>query len=427
MKINRIIAVLISVATLATLMISCSDDATKGVKGNGIERPYEPWIFRSVLDQSPRMVTLALHDKLWAAYRTTTGGLYKAWRGEVLFDGPVYTNNHGPQPMTIGDAYVENNEQPVWKLTDAGGSEIPSTFQYKGHKVVDDKATLMYELTDEATKSVIRIEEQVETSESDLGDMILHRSFTTSMVPDGKQVVLSTTASSIVTKENVTTDLSQYDITKMVEYVMSLDADTEGNEDQSTSVKSDMNAQSPSKMMKLEETIPGAVTVIYKQKKGVQNIDGMQTRKATNAGIMPNFDNISGADFANNRDNFGLVAEGYLVIEKENSYNFRIWSDDGSRVTLNDKVILDNDGLHGTDYKEAAVTLTEGLHPFKVEYFQGEGGSYLSWNWKPSGSEMWMVVPANNIVHAKDMQSVIGDLTLPMANITKVPGDGYNA
>ena len=551
MKINRIIAVLISVATLATLMISCSDDATKGVKGNGIERPYEPWIFRSVLDQSPRMVTLALHDKLWAAYRTTTGGLYKAWRGEVLFDGPVYTNNHGPQPMTIGDAYVENNEQPVWKLTDAGGSEIPSTFQYKGHKVVDDKATLMYELTDEATKSVIRIEEQVETSESDLGDMILHRSFTTSMVPDGKQVVLSTTASSIVTKENVTTtgkltnvkeneikkgsrslldmtadlvlnsntttdlnisfvagatipnphsmgdeedsdgtpegarliarndcktchnknvktigpayvdvakrykntednvkmlvakvtnggsgvwgsqimnahpDLSQYDITKMVEYVMSLDADTEGNEDQSTSVKSDMNAQSPSKMMKLEETIPGAVTVIYKQKKGVQNIDGMQTRKATNAGIMPNFDNISGADFANNRDNFGLVAEGYLVIEKENSYNFRIWSDDGSRVTLNDKVILDNDGLHGTDYKEAAVTLTEGLHPFKVEYFQGEGGSYLSWNWKPSGSEMWMVVPANNIVHAKDMQSVIGDLTLPMANITKVPGDGY--
>ena len=49
----------------------------------------------------------------------------------------------------------------------------------------------------------------------------------------------------------------------------------------------------------------------------------------------------------------------------------------------------------------------------------------MSWNWKPSGSEMWMVVPAKNIVHTKEMQTVIGDLTLPMANITRVPGDGY--
>ena len=127
-----------------------------------------------------------------------------------------------------------------------------------------------------------------------------------------------------------------------------------------------MNAESPSIMVKMDETIPGAVTVIYKQKEGVKNLDGMQTSKAKNAGIMPNFDNISGADFANNRDNFGLVSEGYLLIEKENSYNFRIWSDDGSRVSLNGKVILDNDGNHGTDYKEAAVTLTKGLHPLSI-------------------------------------------------------------
>ena len=550
MKFNKSIAFFIFAVFTSLAIFSCSDDASSDTR-SGVERPYEPWVFRSVLDQSPRMITLALHDKLWAAYRTTTGGLYKAWRGEVLFDGPVYTNNHGPQPMTIGDAYVQNEEVSVWKLTSESGQEIPSTFNYKGHKIVADNAILMYELMDNATGDVITIEEQVETTESDLGDMMLQRSFTTAGVPQGRQVVLSTGATSIVTKENVNTtgtlrniketevkkgsrslidmkadlvlnanattdlnvsfvagatipnphsmgdeedsdgtpegarliarndcktchnknvktigpayvdvakrykntednvkmlvakvtnggsgvwgsqimnahpDLSQYDITKMVEYVMSLDADTEGNEDNEAEVKSDKNAQSPSRTAKLEETIPGSVTVIYKQKKGVQKLDAMQTSKAANAGIMPNFDNISGADFANNRENFGLVAEGYLVIEKQNSYNFRIWSDDGSRVTLNDRIILDNDGNHGTDYKEASVTLTEGLHPFKIEYFQGEGGSYLSWNWKPSGSEMWMVVPAENIVHTKEMQSAIGDLTLPMANITKIPGDGY--
>jgi len=551
MKANRLFTLLLIILIISTVVISCSDDSTTTTRGSGIERPYQPWVFRSVLDQNPRMITLALNNKLWAAYRTTTGGLYKAWRGEVLFDGPVYTNNHGPQPMSIGDAYVQNDDKSVWKLTEADGTEIPTTFQYKGHKVVDDKAVLMYELSDNTTLSVVRIEEEVETVESEVGDMIFQRKFTTSNLPVGKQIVLSTSASSIVTIENVKTsgqltkvietevkkgsrslivmtadlvlnanattdlnvsfvagasipnphalgdeedtdgipegarliarndcktchnknvktigpayvdvakrytnnednikmlvakvtnggsgvwgsqimnahpDLSQYDITKMIEYVMSLDADTEGNKEEDVTIKKDMNAESPSKIVNLEETIPGAVTVIYKQKKGVRNLDGMQTTKAINAGIMPNFDNISGADFANNRDNFGLVSEGYLWIEKENSYNFRIWSDDGSRVSLNSKVILDNDGNHGTDYKEASVTLTQGLHPFKIEYFQGESGSYLSWNWKPSGSEMWMVVPAKNIVHTKEMQTVIGDLTLPMANITRVPGDGY--
>lgn len=549
MKKIKLYFVILSALSISIGLVSCSDDNT--IKNTSeIERPYEPWIFRSVLDQSPRMITLALNDKLWAAYRTSTGSLYKAWRGEVLFDGPVYTNNHGPQPMSIGDAYVQNEDRDVWQLVDSDGGTVASSYQYAGHKIVEGKAILMYDLSDIENNSVIRVEESVEATETEVGDMVLERTFSTSSVPENRQVVLSTSASSIVTLKNIVTDgtlikvvetevkkgsrslldvsaalilnsntttvlnvlfvagasipnphslgdeedtdgtpegvrliarndcktchnknvktigpayvdvakrykntednvkmlvakvtnggsgvwgsqimnahpdLSQYDITKMVEYIMSLDADTEGDED-NVNLKLDKNAELPSRIVKLEETIPGAVTVIYKQNKGLNELDDMQTTAATNAGIMPNFDNISGADFANNRDNFGMVSEGFLVIEEENSYNFRIWSDDGSRVWINDKVILDNDGNHGTDYKEGSVTLTKGLHPFKIEYFQGEGGSYLSWNWKPYGSEMWSVIPANNIVHTKEMQSSIGDLTLPMANITKVPGDGY--
>ncbi|MEJ6692080.1 MAG: hypothetical protein QNL00_00680, partial [Saprospiraceae bacterium] len=206
MKANRLFTLLLLILIISTVIISCSDDSTTATRGSGIERPYEPWVFRSVLDQNPRMITLALNNKLWAAYRTTTGGLYKAWRGEVLFDGPVYTNNHGPQPMTIGDAYVQNDDKSVWKLTDMDGIEIPSTFQYKGHKVVEDKAVLMYEISDNTTPSLVRIEEEVETVESEVGDMIFQRKFTTSNLPVGKQIVLSTSASSIVTIENVNTN-----------------------------------------------------------------------------------------------------------------------------------------------------------------------------------------------------------------------------
>ena len=84
MKANRLFTLLLIILIISTVVISCSDDSTTTTRGSGIERPYQPWVFRSVLDQNPRMITLALNNKLWAAYRTTTGGLYKAWRGEVL-------------------------------------------------------------------------------------------------------------------------------------------------------------------------------------------------------------------------------------------------------------------------------------------------------------------------------------------------------
>lgn len=54
------------------------------------------------------MITLALSDKLWVSYHAETGALYKAWKGSVYFDGAVYTTAHGPQPISIGNSYVEN-------------------------------------------------------------------------------------------------------------------------------------------------------------------------------------------------------------------------------------------------------------------------------------------------------------------------------
>jgi cytochrome c len=63
----------------------------RGSETRQVSRPAEAWVLRSVLDQKPRMLSIALHDKLWVAYNTQTGSLYKAWAGNVNFDGPVYT------------------------------------------------------------------------------------------------------------------------------------------------------------------------------------------------------------------------------------------------------------------------------------------------------------------------------------------------
>src|SRR5688572_21762258 len=95
-------------------VIGCKN---KGASSEGTERPYQPWVFRSVLDSQSRIITLALHDDVWAAYHTDSCAIYKVWRGRVHLQGAVYDNAHGPQPVTIGDAWITNPHKRPWKVT----------------------------------------------------------------------------------------------------------------------------------------------------------------------------------------------------------------------------------------------------------------------------------------------------------------------
>jgi predicted alpha/beta superfamily hydrolase len=78
------------------------------------------------------------------------------------------------------------------------------------------------------------------------------------------------------------------------------------------------------------------------------------------------------------RSNFGCVFEGYLKIDMEGYYNFALCSSDGSKFFINGREIINNDGLHESDwYKSYVVPLQKGLYPVRLEYFQSEGNKRL--------------------------------------------------
>src|SRR5688572_17837212 len=85
----------------AIILTAYSCNKNKSVKHAGPERPSQPWVFRSVLDSQSRILTLALHDDIWAAYHTDSCSLYKVWRGHVHLQGAAYDNAHGPQPISM--------------------------------------------------------------------------------------------------------------------------------------------------------------------------------------------------------------------------------------------------------------------------------------------------------------------------------------
>jgi putative heme-binding domain-containing protein len=82
---------------------------------------------------------------------------------------------------------------------------------------------------------------------------------------------------------------------------------------------------------------------------------------------------------------FVLRFAGTIDVPKEGSYTFFTESDDGSRLFIDGKGVVNNDGLHGMEEKSGKITLRAGTHPFVVTYFNAGGGEGLRVQWQGPG------------------------------------------
>jgi hypothetical protein len=62
---------------------------------------------------------------------------------------------------------------------------------------------------------------------------------------------------------------------------------------------------------------------------------------------------------------------GTFQVENEGEYKFRLVSDDGSRLFIDGKKIIDDDGVHPAQSASGSVSLGRGAHQIEVDYFQG--------------------------------------------------------
>ena len=178
---------------------SCNKDSAS------VTRPHDPWVFRSVLDSMPRMLTVALHDDVWAAYSAQNGAIYKVWKGGVNFDGAVYTTAHGPQPSTLGDAYYVNAITAPWTIIFDGKSEVPN-IQYRGHRFDKRGKVQIHTELLLANGQKVTIWEQPEYFTNESGQPGMERLFTVSDLPKGASLQLKFNVSSIVHPSNIQTD-----------------------------------------------------------------------------------------------------------------------------------------------------------------------------------------------------------------------------
>jgi azurin len=83
------------------------------------------------------------------------------------------------------------------------------------------------------------------------------------------------------------------------------------------------------------------------------------------------------------KNQFGLVYTGKVNAPKDGEYQFFLASDDGARLLVNGKAVVENDGIHpSTAVREGKVKLSAGEHDVRIEYFQGGGEAELGAAWK---------------------------------------------
>jgi len=68
---------------------------------------------------------------------------------------------------------------------------------------------------------------------------------------------------------------------------------------------------------------------------------------------------------------FAIDYTARFWIDKPGVYRFALVSDDGSRMYVDEREIIDNDGIHAAQRRAGDVDLSGGIHQMRVSYFQG--------------------------------------------------------
>ena len=92
-------------------------------------------------------------------------------------------------------------------------------------------------------------------------------------------------------------------------------------------------------------------------------------------------------------EHFALEFTGYVRVPTDGVYLFATKSDDGSRLYVGGKLVVDNDGLHAAFEKRGFAALKAGTHPIRVTFFEAGGDDALEVFWEGPGLRR-QVIPA---------------------------------
>ena len=94
------------------------------------------------------------------------------------------------------------------------------------------------------------------------------------------------------------------------------------------------------------------------------------------------------------KTHWGARWSGLIDVPETGNWTFFINSDDGSELWVNGESLATNYGMHGMRERSGSLNLTEGLHEFRIEFFQGGGPHGLIFSWQGPNTSKAAVPPS---------------------------------
>jgi hypothetical protein len=114
---------------------------------------------------------------------------------------------------------------------------------------------------------------------------------------------------------------------------------------------------------------------------GWQTLDQMKGREPNQTGTVssPSLEVLPREEMA------ALAFTGWIQVPADGMYTFSTTSDDGSRWWFGDRLVVENDGLHGAEKRSGRIGLQAGWHAVRIEYFNARGGKAFDLTWAGPG------------------------------------------
>ena len=110
-------------------------------------------------------------------------------------------------------------------------------------------------------------------------------------------------------------------------------------------------------------------------------------------------------------DNFSVRWSGKLIPPKTGKYDLRLLSDDGSRLYINNRLVVHNWGDHGAEMKKGVIDLVEGRkYDVRIEFYERGGGAVMKFGWV--GPESTMIQEAVEAAKKSDAAIVFVGLNI---------------
>lgn len=114
---------------------------------------------------------------------------------------------------------------------------------------------------------------------------------------------------------------------------------------------------------------------------------------------------------------------GYVVVPRSANYRFALTSDDGSRMFVRYRPLIENGGAHGELTKSADIQLEAGAEQVTIEFEQYGAQAALNWQWSRDGGPLetvpsWVLSAQRVSPAAAQAARVIDTVAVPLAVVT---------